>query len=103
MSIDLSIMNYTGYYVKPVMKIKGKYGYRVELRYGDGTVKTQQKAGFTTKREANSARDITLAELHKGTYLLFQNLTVDEFETYWLEDVLLCRMCPLRASGPTDT
>lgn len=34
-----------------------KFGYRIFLKYMDGTVRPQQKAGFSTEKEANAARD----------------------------------------------
>jgi len=61
--LDMGLQNYVDWHVKPVMRIRDGYGYRVVLKYLDGTEKTQQRAGFHTKREANAARDKTIAEL----------------------------------------
>ena len=84
--IDLTMQQYVDWRVKPVMKIRNVYGYRVVLRYADGSEKTQQKSGFPTKREASFARDITVAELHNGTYIVYDNVTVSELMEHWLED-----------------
>ena len=43
MIIDLSLQKYVDWEVKPVIPIKGKFGYRVVLKYIDGTERTQQK------------------------------------------------------------
>lgn len=34
-----------------------KFRYRIFLKYMDGTVRPQQKAGFSTEKEANADRD----------------------------------------------
>ena len=52
MIIDLSLQQYVDWEVKPVIPIKGKFGYRVVLKYIDGTERTQQKSGFKTDKEA---------------------------------------------------
>lgn len=83
--LDMELQNYVDWHVKPVMRIRDGYGYRVVLKYLDGTEKTQQKAGFQTKREANAAREKTIAELYSGSYVTYANVTVKEFMGYWLE------------------
>ncbi len=50
MIIDLSLQQYVDWEVKPVIPIKGKFGYRVVLKYIDGTERTQQKSGFRTEK-----------------------------------------------------
>lgn len=82
---DLSLQNYTDWFVKPVMKIKNAYGYRVILKYMDGPERTQQKAGFHTKKEAEKAREKTIAELYNGSYIVYVNTLVSDFMEYWLE------------------
>lgn len=84
--IDLSLQNFVDYYVKPVMKIKGGYGYRVILKYRDGSEKTQQKAGFHTEKEARKAREQTMGELYSGVYIVYTNIKVADFLEFWLED-----------------
>lgn len=83
--LDLSLQNYMDWRVKPVMKIKNAYGFRVILKYMDGSEKVQQKAGFPTKREAEKAREKTIAELHNGSYIVYANILVSEYMEYWLE------------------
>lgn len=83
--LDMSMQNYTDWYVKPVMKIRNKYGFRVVLKYADGTEKSQQKAGFPTKREAEKAREKTIAELYNGNYVVYANIYVRDYMIYWLE------------------
>ena len=45
MIIDLSLQQYVNWEVKPVIPIKGKFGYRVVLKYIDGTEKNSAKVG----------------------------------------------------------
>lgn len=90
--LDMGLQNYVDWHVKPVMRIRDGYGYRVVLKYLDGTEKTQQRAGFHTKREANAARDKTIAELYSGSYVTYANVTVKEFLDYWLEEDIAKRV-----------
>lgn len=89
--LDLSMQNYIDWFVKPVMKIKNAYGYRVILKYMDGSEKTQQKAGFPTKKEAEKAREKTVAELYNGSYIVYANILVSDFMEYWLEQDIRSR------------
>ncbi len=86
MKFDLSLQRYVEWEVSNVLMIKGKYGYRVFLKYMDGTVRTQQKAGFETEKEANAARDKTVGELYSGTYVVYANIRVKEFMEFWVEE-----------------
>ena len=79
MKFDLSLQQYVEWEVKNVMPIKGKYGYRVILKYMDGSERPQQKSGFATEKEANAARDKTIGELYAGTYVVYSNVSVEGF------------------------
>ena len=57
---------YVEYKVYSVTTIKKGYGFRVLLTFADESTKTQQHAGFTTKREANAFRDEVIGQLHPG-------------------------------------
>lgn len=83
--LDLSLQNYTDWHVKPVMPIKKGFGFRVILKYMDGSNRVQQKSGFKSQREANTARERTIAELYNGTYCVHGNISVEEFLELWLE------------------
>ncbi len=83
--LDLALQNYTDWHVKPVMKIRNGYGYRIILKYPDGMEKSQQKAGFPTKREAGKAREKTIAELYNGSYIVYANILASDYMEYWLE------------------
>ena len=50
MKFDLSLQQYVEWEVKNVMPIKGKYGYRVILKYMDGSERPQQNPGSQRKR-----------------------------------------------------
>ena len=49
--------------VAQVIPVRSGFGYRVFLKYPDGSEKPQQKSGFKTEKEANKAREKTIAEL----------------------------------------
>ncbi len=51
--LDLSLKNYVDWRVSQVMPVRSGFGYRVFLRYPDGSEKPQQKSGFKTEKEAN--------------------------------------------------
>lgn len=86
MKIDLSLQQYVDWEVYQVTPIKGKFGYRVVLKYMDGSERTQQKSGFKTEKEANLAREKTIGELHAGTYIVYENVKVSDFLVFWLEE-----------------
>lgn len=86
MKFDLTLSQYVDWEVKKVMPIKGKYGYRVILKYMDGSERPQQKSGFSTEKEANVARDKTLGELFSGKYVVYSNVKVKEFMEFWVEE-----------------
>lgn len=86
MKLDLNLQRYVEWEVSNVMPIKEKFGYRVFLKYMDGTVRPQQKAGFSTEKEANAARDKTIGELYAGTYVVYANVRVKDFMEFWMEE-----------------
>lgn len=86
MVFDLSLQQYVEWEVKNVMLIKGKFVYRVILKYMDGSERPQQKAGFETEKEANAAREKTIGELYAGTYVVYANVRVKDFMEFWVEE-----------------
>ena len=62
------------------------------LTFADESTKTQQHAGFTTKREANAFRDEVIGQLHTGTYIVYGKIRVEEFMIFWLEDIMRPRI-----------
>lgn len=85
--IDLTKANYIDWNVKSVIKLneRNTYAYRVVLNYRDGTKNIQQKSGFKTKKEAETARLQTIGELTNGTYIVNTNIRIADFLEYWLE------------------
>lgn len=80
--------NYIEYTVKSVQQIKSKYGYRVVLRYADGSEVIQQDSGYVEKKDAEEARIICEAELIQGTYLANGNILLKDFmKDCWLEEI----------------
>ena len=84
--LDLNLQNYIGWRVAQVIPVRDDFGYRVYLKYADGSEKSQQKSGFKTKKEANKAREKTIAELYNGTYIVYANVKVADFMNFWLEE-----------------
>ena len=83
---------YVEYKVYSVTTIKDGYGFRVLLTFADESTKTQQHAGFRTKKEANAYRDEVIGQLHTGTYIVYGKIRVEEFMIFWLEDIMRPRV-----------
>ena len=64
------------------------FGFDVHLIYPDGTFMIQEKRGYETASEAQTKRDETVGLLYAGKYTVYDDVTVEEFMTYWLEDVM---------------
>ena len=84
--LDLNLQNYVEWRVAQVIPVRDDFGYRVYLKYADGSEKSQQKSGFKTKKEANKAREKTIAELYNATYIVYANVKVADFMNFWLEE-----------------
>ena len=90
--IDARLQNYVDYEVKPVIKIKNVYGYRIVLKYADGSEKVRQKSGFLSIKEATQDRDSTVGKLFGGTYCVYENVKVADFMKFWLENDIKVRV-----------
>lgn len=90
--LDVTLAEYIDWKVKPVMKIKNGYGYRVILTYMDGSERLQQKSGFKSKKEAEKAREIAVSELYTGTYVVYENVTLKDFIDFWMEEDIAKRV-----------
>lgn len=88
MNMDDDLQNYIGWKATSVTRIKDKYGYRIILKYGDGTSKTRQRSGFSSEKKAQADRDKTIASLYNGTYIVYDNVKVKEFMEFWLNNDL---------------
>ena len=98
--LDLELHGFIDWEVKPVFPLRGKYAYRVVLKYMDGSIRTQQKSGYESEKSANAARDKTIGELYAGTYVVYTNVKVASFLEYWLEKDIRYRV---GSSGTYDT
>ena len=83
--LDLSLKNYVDWRVSQVIPVRSGFGYRVFLKYPDGSEKPQQKSGFKTEKEANKAREKTIAELYNGTFVVYAKVNVADYMMFWLE------------------
>lgn len=84
--LDLNLQSYVAWRVAQVIPVRDGFGYRVFLKYQDGSEKPQQKSGFKTEKEANNAREKTIGELYNGTYSVYSKVKVAEFMNFWLEE-----------------
>lgn len=87
MDFEIEQRKYIDFKVYSVTKIKRKYGFRIILIYADGEEVPTQRSGYTTKKEANEARNIVITELHNGTFVVQNKVNVKIYFTYWLEKV----------------
>jgi integrase len=92
MENGFTFKKYVEWNVYAVTPIRGKYGFRVMLKFSDGTAVTQQKSGYRTKKEAGKARDTAIAQLYAGTYVAYGKVKVEDYMTYWLEEVMRKRI-----------
>ncbi|MBU1143178.1 MAG: site-specific integrase [Firmicutes bacterium] len=83
---------YIEYKIYNITQIKKKYGYRIVLIFNDESSQTIQKAGFKTLREANEARNETIAQLHNGTFVLNSVISTEEYFKSWLKDEMKPRI-----------
>lgn len=60
--LDLQLKNYVSWRVSQVMPVRSGFGYRVFLKYPDGSEKPQQKSGFRT-RNIDSQKTLTMAQI----------------------------------------
>lgn len=86
MNIDkINPVRYIDYKIYNVTKIKGKYGFRVELLLEDYSKKTVQHAGFNKKDLAERERCKIIGQLENRTYVVYNNISVEEYMTYWFK------------------
>uniref|UniRef100_UPI00402898A8 tyrosine-type recombinase/integrase n=1 Tax=Candidatus Fimivicinus sp. TaxID=3056640 RepID=UPI00402898A8 len=84
--LDLRI--YIDYTVSEIMSIDNNLGFRVTLVYRDGDSRVRQHGGFKNKKEARSARETVIAQLHAGLYVTYTNVLTKDWLEYWLEIVM---------------
>ena len=83
---DTGVQKYVNWEVTNVIQIKNKYGFRIVLHYLVGTKKIHQKSGFLTKKVANEEWNKTIGALYSGTYIVYTDISVNDFYVHWLED-----------------
>ena len=83
--LELNLQNYIEWRVAQVIPVRDAFGYRIFLKYQDGSEKVQQKSGFKSKKEANKAREQTIAELYNGTFIVYSKVKVADYLEFWLE------------------
>lgn len=78
-------IKYIDYKIYNVTKIKNKYGFRVKLILEDNTEKTVQHAGFEKKSLAEKERNKVIGQLESKTYVVYNDISVDEYMRYWFK------------------
>lgn len=63
------------------------YSFDVQLIFPDGSVYTQEKHGYISIEQAMEERDKVVGQLYAGKYIVYEDLPVKDFLTYWLEEV----------------
>ena len=84
----IKLRAYVDYRVGNVIKIKGKFGFRVTVIFDDMEEKESQHSGFAKKEEAEKERNHVIAQLHDKKYVVYKNIKVEELLTYWLENII---------------
>ena len=82
---ELKPVKYIDYKIRNVTKIKKKYGFRIVLIQEDATEKTVQHAGFDRKDEAEKERCKVIGQLETKTYIVYNNITVEEYMKHWFK------------------
>ncbi len=100
MVTELKPIRYIDYKIYNVTPIKNKYGFRVILTLEDNTKRPVQHSGFLRKDEAEKERNKVIGKLENRTYIVYTNVTVEEYMKYWYEFVIKDR---LKSVGSIDT
>lgn len=100
MVTELKPIRYIDYKIYNVTPIKNKYGFRVILTLEDNTKRPVQHSGFLRKDEAEKERYKVIGKLENRTYIVYTNVTVEEYMKYWYEFVIRDR---LKSVGSIDT
>ena len=74
----IKLRAYVDYRVGNVIKIKGKFGFRVTVIFDDMEEKESQHSGFAKKEEAEKERNHVIAQLHDKKYVVYKNIKVEE-------------------------
>ena len=81
----MEMKNISEHKVYNIIKVKNKYGFRVLLRFDDGTEEIRQFSGFDSKKDANSEKEKIIAQLVTKTFIVPKKQSVSSFLTEWLE------------------
>lgn len=86
MEIDkIKPIRYIDYKIYNVTKVKNKYGFRIELLLENGLKRTVQHSGFCKKDLAEKERCKIIGQLENKTYVVYNNISVEEYMRYWLK------------------
>lgn len=81
----MEMKNISEHKVYNIIKVKNNYGFRVLLRFDDGTEEIRQFSGFDSKKDANIEKERIIAQLVTKTFIVPKKQSVSSFLTEWLE------------------
>ena len=75
----MEMKNIAEHKVYNIIKVKNKYGFRVLLRFDDGTEEIRQFSGFDSKKDANIEKEKIIAQLVTKTFIVPKKQSVSSF------------------------
>ncbi len=86
--LELKKLNFIDFKVGAVKKTaEEEFYFEVRLIFPDGTEYIQKKEGYESDEQAMEVRDKVVGQLYAGKYIVYEDLSMKEFLTYWLEEV----------------
>ena len=85
--IELKELKFVDFKVLGITEREDGFGFDVKLIFADGSYHIQEKNGYETEEAAFEDRDRVVGLLYAGKYIVYEDLTAEEYFTYWLEDV----------------
>ena len=86
--LELKKLKFIDFKVGAVKEVEEEgFGFDVRLIFPDGTDYIQHKSGYDSSEQAMDERDRVVGQLYAGKYIVYEELSMKDFLTYWLEEV----------------
>lgn len=86
--LELKKMKFVDFKVHGIKELEEDgFAFDVQLIFPDGSCYIQEKHGYGSMDIAMEARDKVVGRLYAGKYIVYEELPMKEFLTYWLEQV----------------
>lgn len=85
--LELKKLKFIDFKVGAVKDVEEGFGFDVRLIFPDGTDYIQHKSGYDSAEQAMDERDRVVGQLYAGKYIVYEDLSMKDFLTYWLEEV----------------